>query len=319
MFNTKALLEIICRVTAISANRLAEDYLHKDPAVIVRWKTGRVIPGIEDLSAVAKVASKKSMESQKIQMRKEIENLASVSALDPELKAVILCKENFEEFLLEALSTSAMRRPKPSPCGYDEPSACEIIESMECMGLQLSCLRENSFYDTGSMQIDLKQVESFIKAVFKLPLKAMLKENLQKPQKESKLSHRHMQSFYDDIRDICAQYDSFIEFLGAAAQAGTDRSDILSCYIEFISLSTEIIGICTNIACIKGLLALNGSVRLNKASLLPLKSIPCPSLEEVSANPETALRCLSDCIAQYDKSVLEKASLLEKLKAISEA
>ncbi|RCX18390.1 hypothetical protein DFR58_105154 [Anaerobacterium chartisolvens] len=316
MFSIKSLLEIICRVTAISASRLAENYLHKDPAVIVRWKTGRVIPGMEDLSAVAKVASKKSMESQKIQMRKEIENLASASDLAPELKAVILCKADFEEFLLEALSTSVMRRPKPSPCKHDDQNASEIIEAMECIRGRLSYLQEHSFYSTESMQIDLKQVESFTKAVCKLPVKAGLMDGLQKPQKESKLSCGHMQSFYDDIRDICGQYDSLIEFLGAAAQAAASRQDILSCYIEFIRLNTEIIGICTNIACLNGLLALNDTVKLNKFSVLPFKSIPCPSTEEILSVPGAALSCLSACMTQYDKAVLGKANLLERLKAI---
>lgn len=113
LFNIRALLEIIFRITGITANKFAIDYLMKDPAVIARWKSGRILPRISDIVEIVRVVSMNSSECQKIEIRREIEDLIKGSTLYNEFRDAILGKEDFSEFLLEALSAyiTIMRRP----------------------------------------------------------------------------------------------------------------------------------------------------------------------------------------------------------------
>lgn len=315
-FNIKALLEIIFRITAISANRFSEEYLHKNPAVVVRWKSGRVLPSAVDLNSITEMASKETIETQKVQLRKEIESLVVNSALPAEFKTVILDTKNFKEFLLEALNTSVLRQPKPISINYKKQFVCEILENIECIDSRLYNLFEYQFYNDEALQIDIQLVEAFKEAMHNLPVRIDLKNRLDIFEKDIGLNFKYIQSFYDEIDNLCAQYNSLADFLTIAAYNSSQRGEIQSCYIEFIKVSMNIIRNYTNITYIKGLIALCDLGKSRKSSTIPLKSISCVKAEEITDKPEIVKDCFSNYLVEYNKLVDEKGNLLEKLKII---
>ena len=316
LFNIKALLEIVFRITMISANRFAQDFLNKDPAVIAKWKTGQLLPGMEDLFMAAEVVSKKSMETQKVQIRIEIEDLIVSSTLPEPFKKVILGKDDFKEFLLEALSASIIKPSKPVASKYQEQLAFEILEDIACIDSRLYHLYEYKFYNEEWLKIDLQQVEAFTEAVLKLPVKTDLKDRLTGLKKENKLNCKYIRFFYDEIAELSGQYNSLIEFLTVVACDNSKRMEILSCYIEFIKSSIDIIRSSTNITYITGILALSHTGIHHKSSPLALKSISCLKSGDITDKPEIAINCFSNYLAEYSKLVDEKAGLLEKLRLV---
>ncbi|MCX7920870.1 MAG: TIR domain-containing protein [Clostridia bacterium] len=112
VLNIKALLDIIFKTTNTGANILADMYLLKNVSTISRWKSGKVTPTYTDLQKVIEFAVSESTEVQQVKMRKQIEDLIMSLPLDEELAAVILNKNAFSDFLLEALSVSLLPKDK---------------------------------------------------------------------------------------------------------------------------------------------------------------------------------------------------------------
>ncbi|HOV28401.1 MAG TPA: hypothetical protein PK566_18865 [Pseudobacteroides sp.] len=123
----KTLLEMILKVTQKNASILADSYLLKDNSIISKWKTKRVTPKSYDIDKIIEFTLAESSASQRKILRDRIEALVINSEIEHEIKKLILDKDDFEDFLREALSVSVC----DSYSGQDNMYEKEDTESIE--------------------------------------------------------------------------------------------------------------------------------------------------------------------------------------------
>ncbi len=102
--NVENILNIIFKTTTKSAQFFADSYLKKDISIVSRWKNNTVVPKVEDLRKVVEFAVSESTGVQRVVMKEEIIKLLDNSSLKRDIHKVIVEKEDFEDFLIEALS-----------------------------------------------------------------------------------------------------------------------------------------------------------------------------------------------------------------------
>ncbi|HEY9062947.1 MAG TPA: hypothetical protein VIO64_20985 [Pseudobacteroides sp.] len=104
--NIKNIIEIILKTTKKNTNFLADVYLLKDASIVYKWKNRKVIPRNEDIERIVSFAQKESSDAQRRIIRERIEHLIANSSLNEDMKEFLFSKEEFSDFLMEALNVT---------------------------------------------------------------------------------------------------------------------------------------------------------------------------------------------------------------------
>ncbi|TYQ14961.1 UNVERIFIED_CONTAM: hypothetical protein Cloal_1360 [Acetivibrio alkalicellulosi] len=140
----KDVLEIIFITTNKKANILADTYLIKNPSIISKWKSNKVIPTENDILIIVDFAMSESTDSQRKIMRERLEKLIMDSNINDDLKSVILSMEDFKSFLSEILSICASIRLHNTNCESIETVKKIDYTSLESNANKITAFSENT-------------------------------------------------------------------------------------------------------------------------------------------------------------------------------
>ncbi|MDP4182996.1 MAG: hypothetical protein Q8942_18155 [Bacillota bacterium] len=150
----KTLLEIILKVTQKNASILADAYLLKDSSIISKWKTNKAFPKSYDIDKIVEFTIEESSASQRKILRDKIEELVRNASIKPEIKKLIMDKEDFREFLYETLTVTVCAVDIPDQENTYEPEAtntCKIKNENSIKGTVYK--KDNRF--KGTLEIDI--------------------------------------------------------------------------------------------------------------------------------------------------------------------